>query len=207
MIAAREARLDVEDLAVIDDGANELVHVVRLARRLGEQIEERLVAAIDGIGHRQVGRELVAVRREVREVLLHGVDARLRRSRTRRRRRRSPRSGPSSRRAPARRSPARSPPSRAPGPPSASEPMFFTIGHEVGEARDVRGAGRAGADHRRDLRDDAAHVHLLAEQVPRAGEERDHVGVARARDRCARRPSRRTTRSASARAAPSGGGA
>ena len=42
---------------------------------LGEEIEERLLAAIDRIGDGQIGRELVAVRREVREVLLAGVDA------------------------------------------------------------------------------------------------------------------------------------
>ena len=57
--------------------------------------------------------------------------------------------------------------------------------HEVGEARDVGGAGRARAHQRGDLRDHAAHHDLLAEQVPGAGEQRRRPPPARAR-----RPSR-----------------
>ena len=44
--------------------------------------------------------------------------------------------------------------------------------HEVREGRDVGGAGRAGAHHRRDHRDHARHLDLLAEEVAGAGEER-----------------------------------
>ena len=44
--------------------------------------------------------------------------------------------------------------------------------HEVGESRDVGGARGARAEHRRDHRDDARHLDLLAEEVARAGEER-----------------------------------
>ena len=44
--------------------------------------------------------------------------------------------------------------------------------HEVGERRDVGGAGGAGAHHRRDHRDHARHFDLLAEEVAGAGEER-----------------------------------
>ena len=43
---------------------------------------------------------------------------------------------------------------------------------EVGQAGDVRGARRARAHQRRDLRDHAAHHDLLAEQVAGAGEQR-----------------------------------
>ena len=122
------------------------------------------------------GGALVAVRREEREVLLHPRDAR-----------RVARelavadaadlgSGPSSRRAPARVMSSPTAALTSGGPPSAIEPTALDHRHEVGEARDVRGAGRAGADHRRDLRDDAAHDDLLAEQVPGAGEERTCPG-------------------------------
>ena len=62
--------------------------------------------------------------------------------------------------------------------------------HEVGEARDIRGARRARADHRRDLRDDAAHDAPARGTVPGAGEQRDHVPVLSRPDRCARRRSR-----------------
>ena len=44
--------------------------------------------------------------------------------------------------------------------------------HEVGQAGDVGGAGRARSHQRGDLRDHAAHHDLLAEQVPGAGEQR-----------------------------------
>ena len=44
--------------------------------------------------------------------------------------------------------------------------------HEVGEPGDVRGAGRAVPEHRRDHRHDAAHRDLLAEQRARAREAR-----------------------------------
>ena len=43
-------------------------------------------------------------------------------------------------------------------------------GDEVGEPRDVRGSRRAGAEHRRNLRDDTAHLHLLEEERAAAGE-------------------------------------
>ena len=43
--------------------------------------------------------------------------------------------------------------------------------HEVREPRDVGGPGRAGAEHRGHQRHDARHRHLLAEQVPGAGEQ------------------------------------
>ena len=45
----RELRLDVEVAAVVDDPANHLVHVVRLAVRLRQHVEQLLVAAIDRI--------------------------------------------------------------------------------------------------------------------------------------------------------------
>ena len=45
--------------------------------------------------------------------------------------------------------------------------------HEVREAGDVRRARRAWPHHRRDLRNHAAHHHLLAEQVAGVGEARD----------------------------------
>ena len=52
----------------------------------------------------------------------------------------------------------------------------FDHGDEVGEAGNVGRAGGAGADHGRDLRDDAAHMHLLAEEMAGAGEERNVSG-------------------------------
>lgn len=55
----------------------------------------------------------------------------------------------------------------------------FDHRHEVREAGDVGRARRAGTDHRGHLRDDARHVDLLAEQVPRRGEHADAVFVLR----------------------------
>ena len=159
MIAAREARLDVEELAVIDDRRDELVHVVRLARA-------------------SRGADRAATRRGGRSGSVHGqVAAAARRSSTGRTRGTSSSSAMQA---------ASSANSTSPTPlfvactfePPSSCSAMSSPGHglherraaerhradalhhrhEVGEARDVRRARRARADHRRDLRDDAAHV-------------------------------------------------
>src|SRR5260370_26109114 len=51
--------------------------------------------------------------------------------------------------------------------------------YAVSEAWDVRRSRGSRADHRGDLRNHSAHDDLFAEQVPRAGEERNHVRVTR----------------------------
>ena len=60
------------------------------------------------------------------------------------------------------------------GPGEGHRPATLDHRHEVCKARDVGGAGRARAHQRRHLWDHAAHHHLLAEQVPGAGEQRAH---------------------------------
>ena len=181
MIVRAHAALDVEVLAVVDDPADHLVHVVGLAVGLGQHVEQLLVAALDRIGDRQHRRALLAVRGEEREVLpdardallvvghldvadagLAAVDARaaelLLRDVLADRRAHEMRPGQRHRAA--------------------------ALDHrdEVGEARDVGGAGGARAHQRGDLRDHPAHHHLLAEQVAGAGEQRaDRLLDARAR--------------------------
>ena len=58
---AREARLEVEALAVVDDAADHVVHVVGLARRLGQDVEQLLVHAVDRVGRLADRRRLLAV--------------------------------------------------------------------------------------------------------------------------------------------------
>jgi hypothetical protein len=162
---ARPAGLDVEPLAVIDDRGDELVHVVGARGVLGQQIEQRLLAALDRVGHGQPRRGLLAARREVREVVAHERDALGVVGRT------SPsptplfavhlraaelllgdvlaRHGLHERRA------RRGPSSRCPSP-SARSPR----------ARDVRRARGAGAHHRRHLRHHAAHVTCSRNRCP-----------------------------------------
>src|SRR5438132_187472 len=63
------ARLDLEEVAAVHDEAQELLHVVGLARRLGEDVEDLLAPAVgrrDRLAH---ARALLAVAREEREVL------------------------------------------------------------------------------------------------------------------------------------------
>ena len=64
------------------------------------------------------------------------------------------------------------------GPAERERALVRDHRHEVGEARDIRGAGGAGADHRGDLRHHAAHHDLLAEQMAARREQADHVRIA-----------------------------
>ena len=74
--------------------------------------------------------------------------------------------------------------------------------HEVGQARDVGGAGRAGAQQRRDQRDHAAH-HRPA----RGTGARSRRTASRPPPGCARRRSRAARRTGCASAAPARAGA
>ena len=148
-------RLEVEVDAVVDDPADHLVHVVRLAVGLREDVEQLLVAAVDRVLGRHDRRRLLAVLREVAQVLLDPLDAllvvgdlevadpRLAAVHARAaelllgdvladRRPHQVRSGQRHRPAP------------------------LDHRHEVGQPRDVRRAGRARPHQRRDLRDHAA---------------------------------------------------
>ena len=173
-------------VAVVDDRADQLVHVVRLARGLGQQVEQRLVAAVDRVGDRHDRRRLLAVRREEREVLLHRARCTPRRRRPRRRRRRLRQctfEPPSP--APSMSSPVTALTSGGPAERQRADALHHR--HVVGEAGDVRRARRARADHRRDLRDDAAH------DAPARGTgapEPAKSESARRPPGCARRPSR-----------------
>ena len=166
-----ELRLDVEPLAVVDDLADHVVHVVGLARGLGDDLHQLLRHAVDrvlALAHRRlllaVGREegevgldlgdafLVVLDLEVADARLAAVDlgaAELLH--------RDLLAGDGF------------------GQVRAGErhrPLAGDHRHEVRERRDVGGAGRAGAHHRRDHRDHARHFDLLAEEVAGAGEER-----------------------------------
>ena len=75
MIVLRPLRLDVEVLAVVDDPLDHVVHVVRVPRRLGHDVEQLLVHAVDRVRGLADRRLLLAVGREERQVRLDRLDA------------------------------------------------------------------------------------------------------------------------------------
>ena len=203
MIVLRPLRLDVEVLAVVDDPPDHLVHVVGLAVGLGQHVEQLLVAR--GRPGRRVGRtrrRLLAVAAagttgtrliacdallvvgdlEVADARLAAVHARaaelLLRDVLADRGAHEVRAGQRHRAA------------------------ALDHRHEVGQARDVGGAGRARAHQRRDLRDDAAH-----RRPPRGTGARSRRTASRPPPGCARRPSRAARRTACAWSAPARAGA
>src|SRR6188472_103969 len=166
-----ELWLDVEELAVIDDLADHVVHVVGLPRRVGDDLHQLLRLAVVGVGglnHRwlqlAVGREVGEVALDRPDALLVVLDLEV------------PHSG------------------LAAVDLGAAELLHRDVlagdglsqvragqrhralagdhRHEVGERRDVGGTGGAGTHHRRHHRDHSRHLDLLAEEVAGAGEER-----------------------------------
>src|SRR5581483_6870958 len=71
----RELRLDVEELAAVRDLADHVVHVVRVPRGLRDDVEQLLRHAVLRIVRLADRRALLAVRREVGEVVLDHLDA------------------------------------------------------------------------------------------------------------------------------------
>ncbi len=71
----RPARLDVEHLAVVHHRADELVHVIRLARARRQQIEQGVVFAVDRIVTGNHRRLFPTVRRHVRQIVFDRLDA------------------------------------------------------------------------------------------------------------------------------------
>ena len=168
---ARPARLQVEPVAVVDDPPDHVVHVVRLARRVGQDVEQLLVHALGGVRGLAQRRRLLAVLREEGQVVLDRLDAVL--------------VGLDLEVADA--GHARVDARAAelllghvlaghglgevrPGERHRAAALHHR--HEVGEAGDVGGAGGARPHQRGHLRHDAAHDHLLAEEVAGAGEQR-----------------------------------
>src|SRR5262249_41455881 len=70
-----ELRLDVEPLAVVDDLPDHVVHVVRLPRGLGHDLQQLLRHPVDRVVRLADGRLLLAVGGKVGEVLLDLLDA------------------------------------------------------------------------------------------------------------------------------------
>ena len=181
--------LDVEELAVVDDPLDHLVHVIRLAVGVRQHVEQRLLAAVDRVAARKQRRRGFAVLRHVGEVGLdlrdallvacdlHVADA-----------------GLAAVHARAAQFllgdvlPDRRAHEMRPGERHRAAPLDHR--HEVGEPGDVCGPGRARAHQRGDQRDHAAHHDLLAEQVPGAGEHRAR-GLLYARARGVEQPHER----------------
>ena len=95
----REVPMHFEERAVVDDGVNQIVDVVRLVRLLRHQPVERVVFAIDRIGRRAPRRIVEVVRRQVAEQLADRAGGTRGRPAPRSARRRSSRCASSRRRA------------------------------------------------------------------------------------------------------------
>ena len=74
---ARPARLEVEPLPVVHDPADHVVHVVRVARGVGQHVEQLLVLAVHRVGRLGERRRLFAVLRHVGQVVPDRLDAAL----------------------------------------------------------------------------------------------------------------------------------
>src|SRR5262249_42868838 len=68
---AREARLDREKLAVVDEGGDHPVHVESLARILRDDLEQLFISAVDRVCAVAARRPLLAVRRKKRKVVAY----------------------------------------------------------------------------------------------------------------------------------------
>ena len=148
-----------------------VVHVVGLARRVGQHVEQLLVHALHRVGRLALRRRLLAVLREEREVapdrldaVLVGLDLEVAHAGYARVDARAAElllghvlAGDGLREV-------------RPGERHRAAALHHR--HEVGEPRDVGRAGRARSHERGHLRHDPAHHHLLAEQVARAREQR-----------------------------------
>ncbi len=169
----RELGLHVEDEPVVDDATDHLVHVVGLAVRVGKDVEQVVVHPARRVGGLAQRRGLLAVLREEREVVLDRLDALLVRghlevgharlaavdARAAELLLRHVLAGDGLHEMRSR---------------ERHRPTPLHHRHEVGQARDVGGAGRAGSHQRRDLGDHPAHHDLLPEEEARAREQRAH---------------------------------
>ena len=168
---AREAGLDVEHEAVVDDPADHVVHVVGLAGRVGEDVQQLLVGAVDGVGGLAPRRGLLAVLGEEGQVVLDRLDALLVGLDLE-----VPHAGDLGVDLRAAevllRDVLASDGARQVRAGQRHRAATLDHRHEVGEPWDVCGARGARPHQGRDLRDHAAHDHLLPEQVARAGEQR-----------------------------------
>ena len=64
-------RVDLEELAVVDDLGDHLLHVVRLVRRVGDQVDDAVARAVGGVVGLVVRRVLEVVGREERQQVAH----------------------------------------------------------------------------------------------------------------------------------------
>ena len=69
-----EVRLNLEELAVIDDAGNYLIHVVRHVRIVGNDVVQVVLHAVDGVGTGYARCLLEVVLRNIREELLNHSD-------------------------------------------------------------------------------------------------------------------------------------
>ena len=67
--------MHLEEMRVVRDRANQMAHLVRLIRRLGEERVEVGIDAIDVVGRGDARRIFEIVRREVRKQLANRGDA------------------------------------------------------------------------------------------------------------------------------------
>ena len=67
----------LEEVAVVDDLGDDLLHVVRLVRRVGDEVDDPVARALGIVGRLEVRRVLEVVRRQERQQVAHLLDARL----------------------------------------------------------------------------------------------------------------------------------
>ncbi len=167
----RPLALHVEELAVVDDAADHLIHVIGLAVGVRQHVEQLLLATVDRVRDGPDRGALFAVLRHEREVLLDPLDALLVVGDFH-----VPHAGLAA--VHARAAEFLLGDVLADGRPDqvrAGErhrAAALDHRHEVGEARDVGGSCGARPHQGGDERDDPAHDHLFAEQVTGAREQR-----------------------------------
>ena len=169
---SRPARLDLEELAAVDDRGNDLVHVVCLPRVVRNDVQQRFLPAVRGIRRGAPGRLLARPGRKVRKVVADGGqafsvvrDLQIRHA---------AHLGVDLRSA-----------QRFLGHVFSDDALDEVgsadgergrppdHGDEIRESRNVGGARSARTDHRRHQRNDSAHHHLFAKEIARIGEGSD----------------------------------
>ena len=75
-------RVHLEELAVVDDLGDDLLHVVRLVGRVGDEVDDAVAGAVGVVVGLEVGRVLEVVRRQERQEVAHLLEARSARRRT-----------------------------------------------------------------------------------------------------------------------------
>ena len=71
-----QSGLHLEEVAVVDDLGDDLLHVVRLVRRVGDEVDDAVARAVGVVVGLEVRRVLEVVRRQERQQVAHLLEAR-----------------------------------------------------------------------------------------------------------------------------------